>query len=106
MAISNRAASAIHKATGKSFSSGPICSTLYEVGGSSCDWAFTALKLPFSFSVELRPEASFGAKTSAHYTGFILPPSEISEASTETFGMSLITVPTKSLRFCIKFNIE
>ena len=49
------------------YEAGPICETIYQASGSSCDWTYDETGI-FAFTIELRDTG---------YYGFILPPEQI-----------------------------
>ncbi|KAG8738671.1 hypothetical protein FRC10_006618 [Ceratobasidium sp. 414] len=70
-------AAAFQAPYGKVLTTGPICSTLYKVSGSSVDYAYDVSKIKYSFASELRGGSSG--------SGFILPPSEIRPSGVEAY---------------------
>ncbi|KAG8694501.1 hypothetical protein FRC08_008446 [Ceratobasidium sp. 394] len=56
---------------------GPICQTLYQVSGSSVDYAYDVSKITYSFAAELRGGSSGG--------GFVLPAEEIRPSGIEAY---------------------
>merc|ERR1712232_552408 len=62
---------------GTRFQNGAIAEIIYQASGSSCDYAYGACNILFSYGAELRD-------TGAH--GFVLPASEIIPSGEETFA--------------------
>ncbi|KAF2867355.1 hypothetical protein BDV95DRAFT_598048 [Massariosphaeria phaeospora] len=73
------AVKAVH---GTDFTGGPICSTIYQVSGSSVDYAYENAKVTYSMTVELRDTGRYG---------FVLPPDQIVPAAEEMWaGLSYL----------------
>lgn len=76
-AIGEKAVEAIKTRYGTVYKSGSVYETIYPSSGSSHDWAYTDLKIPISYTFELR-----GPPTSPHM--FILPAEQIEPVGWET----------------------
>ncbi|KAL1483010.1 hypothetical protein MTO96_033417 [Rhipicephalus appendiculatus] len=82
MNISLRAKEAIKKVQGTVYTVGPISKTIYQVSGSSVDWAYEAMKVTKSFALELQPSwYRFQGKL-----GFLLPAEDIYPVVQETWA--------------------
>lgn len=68
------AADALYKVHNTSFTTGPIASTIYQVGGSSVDWTYGRLNITHSYAVELRDQGEYG---------FLLPEDQILSSGEE-----------------------
>ncbi|KAL3238896.1 hypothetical protein MRX96_021916 [Rhipicephalus microplus] len=82
MNISLRAKEAIKKVQGTAYTVGPISKTIYQVSGSSVDWAYEAMKVTKSFALELQP-SWYRFQGSL---GFLLPAEEIYPVVQETWA--------------------
>ncbi|XP_037286605.2 zinc carboxypeptidase [Rhipicephalus microplus] len=82
MSISLRAKEAIKKVQGTAYTVGPISKTIYQVSGSSVDWAYEAMKVTKSFALELQP-SWYRFQGSL---GFLLPAEEIYPVVQETWA--------------------
>lgn len=81
MNISLRAKEAIQKVQGTVYKVGPISKTIYQVSGSSVDWAYEAMKVTKSFALELQPSwYRFQGNL-----GFLLPAEDIYPTVQETW---------------------
>lgn len=59
------------------YTSGPVCTTIYQVTGSSVDYAYDVSKIKYSFTTELRDGGKWG---------FILPTKEILPTAIESWA--------------------
>jgi carboxypeptidase A4 len=75
--LTDGAIAAIKAVHGTVFEGGPICNTIYQVSGSSVDYAFEQAKATYSMTVELRDTGRYG---------FVLPPAQIVPAVEETWA--------------------
>ncbi|CAG2116223.1 unnamed protein product [Medioppia subpectinata] len=75
--LSTRAVDAIRATSGLVFNKGTIARTIYKASGSSIDWAYDSAGCKVVFALELRDKGQYG---------FILPPSQIRSAATETWA--------------------
>jgi carboxypeptidase A4 len=75
--LSKGAIAAIKAVHGTTFTQGPICSTIYQVSGSSVDYAAENIKATYSMTVELRDTGN---------NGFVLPPAQILPSGQETWA--------------------
>lgn len=71
------AVNAIQSVHGTSFNYGPICSTIYQVAGSSVDYVNDVTKADYTFTVELRDTGRYG---------FVLPPNQILPSGEESYA--------------------
>ncbi|QRW09315.1 extracellular matrix protein 14 [Ceratobasidium sp. AG-Ba] len=62
---------------GKTLTTGPICTTIYQATGNSVDYAYDVSKFKYSFTPELRGSSSGN--------GFVLPPAEIRPSGIEVY---------------------
>lgn len=62
---------------GTEYETGPICTTIYPVSGSSVDYAYDVAKTNYSYTFELRDTGLYG---------FLLPANQILPSSVETFA--------------------
>ncbi|XP_052818572.1 carboxypeptidase B-like [Mya arenaria] len=69
------ATDALEKMYGTKYEHGSIAGILYEASGSSADWVYGKLKVPFSYAVELRDTGKYG---------FLLPEDQILPTGHET----------------------
>lgn len=76
-AIGEKTIEAIKKRYGTVFKTGSVYETIYPSSGSSHDWAYTELKIPISFTFELRGPANSTDM-------FILPADQIEPVGWET----------------------
>ena len=67
-------AAAVKSVNGLTFTTGPICDTIYPASGDSADWAYGDGNVVYSYACELRGNS------------FILPASEILPSGEETFA--------------------
>ncbi|GMT29157.1 hypothetical protein PFISCL1PPCAC_20454 [Pristionchus fissidentatus] len=75
-----RATKALEAVHGTKYQVGTGADLMYEASGGSHDWAKGALKVPFSYLIELRPRNTlFG-------NGFLLPEREIAPVGNETWA--------------------
>jgi extracellular matrix protein 14 len=72
------AASAIRKAHGASFRTGPLCSTFYPAHGNIVDWMYKRAGIKYSYAAHLRDTGTYG---------FALPPRFIRAVGEETANM-------------------
>ncbi|KAH7321986.1 hypothetical protein BKA65DRAFT_91804 [Rhexocercosporidium sp. MPI-PUGE-AT-0058] len=70
-------ATAIKAVYGTSYTSGPICSTIYQATGSSVDYVADVTKAKYTFTIELRDTGT---------NGFVLPASQILPTGVETYA--------------------
>lgn len=77
LAIGQKAVAAIKQRYGTEYKTGSVYETIYPSSGSSHDWAYTALKIPISYTFELR-----GPSNSSDM--FILPADQITPTGLET----------------------
>jgi murein tripeptide amidase MpaA len=68
---------AIRAVYGTSFTTGPICSTIYKATGSSTDYAYDVAGAQYSFAAELRDTGNYG---------FVLPASQIIPSGEEAYA--------------------
>ncbi|KAF9524324.1 putative carboxypeptidase [Crepidotus variabilis] len=68
---------ALEASHGTTFTTGPICSTIYPATGSSTDYAYDVSKIKYSFAAELRDTGD---------NGFILPANQIRPSGEEVFA--------------------
>jgi len=62
---------------GTTYTQGPICSTIYQVSGSSVDYAAENVKATYSMTVELRDTGNYG---------FVLPANQILPSAEEAWA--------------------
>ena len=75
-------ANALQAVYGTEFTTGPICTTIYQATGSSSDYAYIKASADFSFAAELRDTGS---------SGFVLPANQIMPSCVETWaGMTAL----------------
>lgn len=60
-----------------SFTTGPICSTIYKASGSSVDYVNDVTGADYVFTVELRDTGA---------NGFVLPPNQILPSGKEAYA--------------------
>jgi murein tripeptide amidase MpaA len=70
-------ATALQGVSGTRFTTGPVCTTIYQTSGASGDYAYDKAKAEFAFAAELRDTGRFG---------FVLPPAQILPSGIETFA--------------------
>lgn len=58
--VSTSAAQALYAVDRTSFKVGPVCKTIYPASGSSIDYAYGKMGIPYSFAVELRDTGRYG----------------------------------------------
>lgn len=75
--VGKEAAVAMREVEGKSYTVGPAGATLYPASGGSDDWAKGAMKMKYSYTVELRDEGRYG---------FVLPADQIIKAGDEAMA--------------------
>jgi carboxypeptidase A4 len=75
--ITKGAVAAVKAVHGTSFTSGPICSTIYQVTGDSVDYAYEVAKAAYSMTVELRDTGN---------SGFVLPAAQILPSGEEMWA--------------------
>jgi carboxypeptidase A4 len=75
--LTNGAIAAVKAVHGTVFEGGPICSTIYQVSGSSVDYASEQANAAFSMTVELRDTGTYG---------FVLPPAQIVPSAEEMWA--------------------
>jgi murein tripeptide amidase MpaA len=68
---------AIKSVHGTSFTSGPICSTIYKATGSSVDYVNDVVGGDYTFTVELRDTGNYG---------FVLPANQILPSGEEAYA--------------------
>ena len=68
---------AIKAVYGTVFKAGPICPTIYQVSGSSVDYATDVSKAQYAFTSELKDTGSYG---------FVLPANQILPSATEAYA--------------------
>lgn len=73
---------AIEEVNGESFKAGTSADLLYINSGSSKDWAYGELKIPYSYVLELRP----GMNSPDFHYGFLYPESKMPLVATETYA--------------------
>lgn len=81
MNISLRAKEAIKKVQGTVYTVGPVAKTIYQVSGSSVDWAYEKMGITKSFALELQP-SWFRFEGNL---GFLLPAKDIFPTVRETW---------------------
>ncbi|CAN8104497.1 unnamed protein product [Discula destructiva] len=74
--LASGAADAIAALYGTQFTTGPICSTIYQATGNSVDYLADVTKADYSFTMELRDTGRYG---------FVLPPAQILPSGQEAF---------------------
>lgn len=74
--LASGATAAIASLFGTEFTSGPICSTIYQATGNSVDYVADVAKADYSFTVELRDTGR---------NGFVLPAAQILPSGQEAF---------------------
>lgn len=70
-------AAAIKAVYGTTYTSGPICSTIYKATGSAVDYVADVTKAKYTFTIELRDTGT---------NGFVLPASQILPTGVETYA--------------------
>lgn len=75
--LAKGAVAALKAVHGTTFDQGPICSTIYQVSGSSVDYAAENAKATYSMTIELRDTGS---------NGFVLPANQILPSGQETWA--------------------
>ena len=75
--LSKGAIAAVKAVHGTTYTQGPICSTIYQVSGSSVDYAAENVKATYSMTVELRDTGNYG---------FVLPANQILPSGEETWA--------------------
>ncbi|CAI6340827.1 unnamed protein product [Periconia digitata] len=75
--IARGAVAAVKAVHGTTFTQGPICSTIYQVSGSSVDYAYETAKASYSMTVELRDTGA---------NGFVLPAAQIVPSGEEMWA--------------------
>ncbi|KAL1919542.1 uncharacterized protein VTP21DRAFT_2235 [Calcarisporiella thermophila] len=70
-----RAAQALQSVHGTQFTSGPICTTIYQASGSTVDWAVDKAGVAYPYTLELRDKGRYG---------FVLPANQIIPSGEET----------------------
>ncbi|KAJ4290567.1 hypothetical protein N0V90_010784 [Kalmusia sp. IMI 367209] len=75
--LAKGAVAALKAVHGTSYTYGPICSTIYQVSGSSVDYAYENAKVKYSMTVELRDTGN---------NGFVLPAAQILPSGEETWA--------------------
>ncbi|KAF2124252.1 hypothetical protein P153DRAFT_390803 [Dothidotthia symphoricarpi CBS 119687] len=75
--LTKGAIAAVKAVHGTTFTGGPICSTIYQVSGSSVDYASENAKATFSMTVELRDTGTYG---------FVLPAAQILPSGEEMWA--------------------
>ena len=76
-ALASGVADSIKAVYGTNYQTGPICTTIYPVSGSSVDYAYDVIKANYSYTFELRDTGLYG---------FLLPAHQILPSSVETFA--------------------
>lgn len=77
VALAGEVAQVIESVYGTVFTFGPICQTLYSVGGGSTDYVYDVAGAEYSYAFELRDEGDFG---------FVLPPNQIRPTGEEMWA--------------------
>jgi len=94
----NAAADALYKVHNTSFTTGPIASTIYQVGGSSVDWTYGREGIVHSYAVELRDQGEYG---------FLLPPEQIVPTGEElTAALTAMASCIAGLRTALHARLE
>ena len=75
--LAKGAAAAIKAVHGTSFTTGPICSTIYKATGGSVDYANDVVGADYVFTAELRDTGDYG---------FVLPANQIVPSGEETYA--------------------
>ena len=75
--LARGAVAALKAVHGTSFTAGPICSTIYQVSGSSVDYALENAGVKYSMTVELRDTGA---------NGFVLPAAQIKPSGEEMWA--------------------
>lgn len=70
-------AQALQAVNGVRYSTGGVCSILYQAAGSSIDWALDVVGAETSFTAELRDTGQYG---------FVLPANQILPSGEESFA--------------------
>jgi len=74
--LASRAAAAIRRVSGTSYTIGPACSTLYATTGDSTDYTDAVTEATYSYTYELRDTGRYG---------FTLPAAQIQPTVRETW---------------------
>lgn len=83
--IGDKAAATIKRISGQTYKSGSLYETIYPSSGGSKDWAHGVMKIPITYTFELRGPANSPDL-------FILPADQIKETCEEAFGAILTIV--------------
>lgn len=75
--LAGEVAQVIESVHGTEFTYGPICQTLYSVGGGSTDYVYDVAGAQYSYAFELRDQGDFG---------FVLPPAQIRPTGEEMWA--------------------
>lgn len=86
--IGEKAIAALQKRYNTSYKTGSVYETIYPSSGSSHDWAYSVLKIPISYTFELR-----GLPNSTEM--FILPADQIEPTGWETLD-AVVTILTEA----------
>lgn len=74
--LARGAAAAMKTLFGTSFTTGPICSTIYKATGNSVDYAQDVVGADYVFTAELRDTGNYG---------FVLPANQITPSGREAY---------------------
>ncbi|EER28044.1 carboxypeptidase A1 precursor, putative [Coccidioides posadasii C735 delta SOWgp] len=77
ISLANAFSQAVEAVHGTSFTTGPICNTIYQANGNSVDWAVDVGNIELGFAAELRDTGRYG---------FVLPPDQIIPSGEETWA--------------------
>ncbi|KAF2141314.1 uncharacterized protein K452DRAFT_298704 [Aplosporella prunicola CBS 121167] len=75
--LATRAVAAIKATSGKTFTAGPICETIYAASGSSVDYVNDVVQADYVYTAELRDTGTYG---------FVLPADQIRPAAEEVWA--------------------
>ena len=77
VALAGEVAQVIESVHDTVFTFGPICQTLYGVGGGSTDYVYDVAGAEYAWALELRDQGDFG---------FVLPPEQIRPTGEEMWA--------------------
>jgi len=87
--VAKAAAYSVQRVNGKRYIVGTPAKILYAASGGSYDWAKGSLGVPYSYTIELRPDQNTWGN------GFIVPPSEIRPTGEEIWA-GVMTMATEA----------
>jgi hypothetical protein len=91
LALANSGAAAITAVNNRRYAVGSVARLLYIASGSTVDWAYDVLKIPFTYTIELPPTQNEAA------TGFVLPVALAPGVCIETYaGMKVFLSGVKN----------